>query len=172
VRFAIALAFTVLYLVGSSLPVSAAAGASLCGLGFVRLATARCFAPREVAAAEKRMPVTPVRPPDAMWRKARLRLTQVAVRSYPSEIDYLHGRIPENLRGLPAFVLSPPFYVLVKEIVGSNPALRKKVVHMGYWEFDARFHCRNLTLEIASNTSGALVRWVGNAILRVERCGK
>jgi hypothetical protein len=74
-----------------------------------------------------------------------------------------------------------PKYVLVSEMLGHIPApgpgLLRNVnpaeARAGvYWEFDANFRCRDLSLLVTSNEPGGVASHVARRVLATERYGK
>lgn len=143
----------------------------LCGVGFTGPTRNKCFGPRQAGTAESRLPVPPFRPTQAVQRYARLSLEREVLYDVdaPYGLGYLYGRIPEDLRGLPAFALRAPHYVIVTERVGRNRAFAGKVVYTGgRWEYDANFPRRSLSLQVQSNISRKAVRQIGQAIIALD----
>lgn len=156
---------------------SMAAGVSLCALGPDPVPD-WCLPPSKVRIAEARMPVTAVDPVKVVWKAARLRLTEVELRlpKHPLEISYRFGTIPRtNLGGGGAALAShKSHYVIVGELVGSIPDKHPSIFKddPGYWDWDANFRCRHLTLQVLSNEPKGVVQRIGNGVLQVEPCGK
>jgi hypothetical protein len=96
----------------------------------------------------------------------------------PGGIEYLYGKIPKAVDGLPAFSLPHPRYVLVTEQIGASAIPGGRLVYSdGHWEYQAHFRCHALTLLVESNLStvetnlsGRPISRLGKRILGLERC--
>lgn len=155
---------------------------SLCGIG-LRSHEGRvtCFPPSQVSAAERKLPVHPIRPASAVRAVAHLKLTQVelAYAQGPFGINYLFGYIPADDLGGPVLGASSPHYVLVGENVGRIPGLRVGTTATSvtngktyvYWTFEDNFRCRNLTFQVTSNISRRVPKQIGREMAAAEGCG-
>jgi hypothetical protein len=183
--FAVALMAASLAL-GLAQPAGAQSGAAACSIQ-VTFGTATCYAPAQVAQAERQVPFA-VRPSAAVARTMHMSLSQVMVWTTPApqsrkSITYIYGvLVPGGDYGrTPA----QPKSIVIREDRGranlqaqylqrfhgvamevSQAALNHPYRTYGPWYLNANFPQRNLTLSITANLDQATLKQLAYRILQ------
>jgi hypothetical protein len=141
-----------------------------------------CYVPRAIAAAERRLPVRPVRPTGMVRRVAHQRISQILVLTgtprsgWPGPaiaVTYVFGTPEPACSSMPGCRRGSPYFI-IQETVGhigqkAFVVTRDPNFEPGPWHLEIDLPGRNLRLTITSNTSKSDVARIGHAIIRASR---